>query len=230
MMFGEAGYQMMKQSIMVLVLVLQLSACGYQFMAGGPGPFISDTAETERLKVLQANAPRLIVSRMQNNSFQANVGRDYTKFLRREFQAGSGARMVSEISQADLQLNSSIVSVTFPSITFSQSQTAETRVVVTVAAAVEDVRTKQVLWSQRATSYAEYFVTNDLQFNQVLQRRAIEQAGEYIASDLADRFLIFLESRFFSSQEGSREGESQRSTLSPTPSNLEPGQSEPHSE
>lgn len=192
---------MVKQSLIVLMLMLQLSACGYQFLAGGPGPFISETADTERLKELQANAPHLMVLMVQNNSFEANVAQKYTEFLRREFQAGSGARMVSDASAADLQLKSSIVSVTFPSITFSQTQTAERRAVVTVAASVEDVRTRQVVWSQHATSSSEYFVTNDLQFNQVLQRRAVDQAGEYIASDLADRFLIYLESKSSSAQD-----------------------------
>lgn len=186
---------MVRQFLIVVMLMLQLSACGYQFTAGGPGPFLGNSSEAERLKELQANAPHLIVLMMQNNSFEANVARNYTEFLRREFLAGSGAKIVSEPSAADLQLKSSIVSVTFPSITFSQRQTAESRAVVTVAAEVEDVRTRQVVWSQRATSSSEYFVTNDLQFNLVLQRRAVDQAGEYIASDLADRFLIYLESR-----------------------------------
>ena len=186
---------MRRHCFIVIVLLLQLSACGYQFQAGGPGPFLGNSAEAERLKEIQANAPRLLVLMMQNNSFEANVARNYTEFLRREFQAGSGANIVTEPAAADLQLKSSIISVTFPSITFSQRQTAESRAVVTVAASVEDMRTRQVVWSQRATSSSEYFVTNDLQFNQVLQRRAVEQAGEYIASDLADRFLMFLETR-----------------------------------
>jgi hypothetical protein len=37
-------------------------------------------------------------------------------------------------------------------------------------------------------------VTNDLQFNRVLQNRALEQAGRYVAEDLASRFLMQLES------------------------------------
>jgi hypothetical protein len=37
-------------------------------------------------------------------------------------------------------------------------------------------------------------VTSDLQFNRVLQNRALEQAGRFIAEDLASRFLLQLES------------------------------------
>jgi hypothetical protein len=37
-------------------------------------------------------------------------------------------------------------------------------------------------------------VTTDLQFNRALQNRALEQAGRFIAEDLASRFLLQLES------------------------------------
>lgn len=38
------------------------------------------------------------------------------------------------------------------------------------------------------------FLTQDLQFNRVLQNRALEQAGRFIAEDLASRFLLFIDS------------------------------------
>jgi hypothetical protein len=50
-----------------------------------------------------------------------------------------------------------------------------------------------VVWSHLAKGQAEFFVTSDLQFNRVLQNRALEQAGQYIAEDLASRFLVQLE-------------------------------------
>ena len=37
------------------------------------------------------------------------------------------------------------------------------------------------------------FLTQDLQFNRVLQNRALEQAGRFVAEDLASRFLLFLD-------------------------------------
>jgi hypothetical protein len=45
-----------------------------------------------------------------------------------------------------------------------------------------------------AKGESEFFVTSDLQFNRVLQNRALEQAGKYIAEDVASRFLFQLES------------------------------------
>ena len=50
------------------------------------------------------------------------------------------------------------------------------------------------MWSHLAKGASEFFVTTDLQFNRVLQNRALEQAGRYIAEDLASRFLMQLES------------------------------------
>jgi hypothetical protein len=50
------------------------------------------------------------------------------------------------------------------------------------------------VWAQTSKGASEFFVTTDLQFNRVLQNRALEQAGRFIAEDLASRFLLQLES------------------------------------
>ena len=59
---------------------------------------------------------------------------------------------------------------------------------------VEETRTKRLVWAQMAKGASEFYVTSDLQFNRVLQNRALEQAGRFIAEDLASRFLLQLES------------------------------------
>jgi HJR/Mrr/RecB family endonuclease len=59
---------------------------------------------------------------------------------------------------------------------------------------VEETRTKRLVWAQSAKGASEFYVTPDLQFNRVLQNRALEQAGRFIAEDLASRFLLQLES------------------------------------
>jgi hypothetical protein len=50
------------------------------------------------------------------------------------------------------------------------------------------------VWTQTSKASSEFFVTPDLQFNRVLQNRALEQAGRLVAEDLASRFLLHLES------------------------------------
>ena len=59
---------------------------------------------------------------------------------------------------------------------------------------VEETRTKRLVWTQMAKGSSEFYVTPDLQFNRVLQNRALEQAGRFVAEDLASRFLLQLES------------------------------------
>ncbi len=62
-----------------------------------------------------------------------------------------------------------------------------------VAIRVEQVRTRSVVWTQIVKGASEFFITQDLQLNRTLQNRAMEQAGRFIAADLAARFLLQLE-------------------------------------
>lgn len=117
----------------------------------------------------------------------------YTNYLREEFSAGSGAQVVSDSEAADLVLTGQILSVIVPTLSFSSTATLESRTEVVVLARVEDVRSRKVVWSQVVKGAAEFFVTPDLQFNRALQNRAIEQAGRFVAADLAARFLLQLE-------------------------------------
>lgn len=134
---------------------------------------------------------------LKNNSFEPNLEFKYTRYLRQAMQSAGSAEFVDDDVSADFILEGAIVSVTLPSLAFSRTQTQESRVMVTVAVSIRDRRTRKIRWSQTGSSTAEFFVgatsTGDaetgLQFNRVLQDRAIEQAGQLVAADLADRFL-----------------------------------------
>lgn len=166
-----------------------LTACGYQFRVEGAGPTIGGVSAT----VSQEPPPRLIIRTLLNNSFEPNVEMRYTNYLREEFSAGSGAQVVSDSEAADLVLTGQILSVIVPTLSFSSTATLESRTEVVVLARVEDVRSRKVVWSQVVKGASEFFVTPDLQFNRALQNRAIEQAGRFVAADLAARFLLQLE-------------------------------------
>ncbi len=175
----------------VVVMALVLASCGYQFRVEGAGPTIGGKSAAEAQA--QANAPTLSVVNFDNRSFEPNLEVKYTKYTRHEFAAGSGARVVTGSEPTDLTLKGQIMSVIIPSLTFSIDQTLESRVTVLVAASVEENRTKKVIWNQLLTASSEFFVTRDLQFNRVLQNRALEQAGQFIAQDLAARFQNHLD-------------------------------------
>ncbi|MBS0183439.1 MAG: hypothetical protein JSS39_13635 [Nitrospira sp.] len=173
-----------------------LAACGYQFRVEGAGPTIGGTSATSS----QEPPPRLIIRTLINGSFEPNLEMRYTNYLRDEFSAGSGAQVVPESEAADLVLTGQILSVIMPTLSFTRAQTLESRTEVVVLARVEDARSKKVVWSQVVKGASEFFITTDLQFNRVLQNRAIEQAGRLVAADLAARFLLQLETGAFTKQ------------------------------
>jgi len=170
-----------------------VAGCGYQFQVEGQGPTIgAAAAQSGENKALA----KLAIPIFENKSFEPNLELKYTDYSRKEFAAGSGAQVVNASESPDLVLKGQILSVVLPTLVFSITEgTQESRATATVRVTVEDARTGKVIWTQNATASSEFFVSNDLQFNRVLQTRAEEQAGRLIAADLAVRFLNFLETR-----------------------------------
>jgi hypothetical protein len=136
----------------------------------------------------------LVVQTLENRTFEPNLETRYTNYLRHEFSSGSGAQVVADSEAADLVLSGQILSVLLPTLSFTQTTTLESRAEVVVIVKVEETRTQRVVWTQVAKGASEFYVTPDLQFNRVLQNRALEQAGRFVAEDLASRFLLQLES------------------------------------
>jgi outer membrane lipopolysaccharide assembly protein LptE/RlpB len=180
----------MSYCLLPIASCLFLAACGYQFRVEGAGPTIGG----EAVAPSTTPPPRVIIRTLQNMSFEPNLETRFTNYIRHEFSSGSGAQVVTGNDAADLVLTGQILSVSLPTLSFTQTTTLESRAEVVVAIKVEETRTKRVVWTQTARGASEFFVTSDLQFNRVLQNRALEQAGRYIAEDLASRFLLQLES------------------------------------
>ncbi|MCA9499842.1 MAG: LPS assembly lipoprotein LptE [Nitrospirales bacterium] len=175
------------------VMLLCLSAgCGYQFTVEGPGPVVGGSAGL----VAQGPPVRLVFPVLKNNSFEPNLEFKYTRYVRQALQSVGSAEFVEDAS-ADFVMEGAILGISLRSLAFTRTQTQESRVTVRVLLRVKDRKTGKVRWSQTGTSTAEFFVgatsTSDsergLQFNRVLQDRAVEQAGQQVAADLADQFL-----------------------------------------
>ncbi len=192
--------------IVVSIVLVVLPGCGYRFSVEGPGPRIGGGSVSER-----AGQPvRLVIRDLRNNTFQSNLEFACTRYLREQFAVSSGAQVVAEDAQADYVMTGEIVSVTVPSLTFSAGQTRERRVNVVVRVTVAHRQTGENLWAETATGTGEFFVNrapeiedrqDQIQFNRVLQDRALEQAGQAAAETLAAAFWaardqgIFSESR-----------------------------------
>ncbi|MGH7216852.1 MAG: LPS assembly lipoprotein LptE [Nitrospiraceae bacterium] len=174
-----------------LICLTLLVGCGYQFRVEGAGPTIGNATATSSST---SPPPRLVIRTLENKSFEPNLETRYTNYLRHEFSSGSGAQVVSETDAADLVLSGQILSVIVPSLSFTQTTTLESRTEVVVIVKVEETRTQRLVWAETAKGASEFYVTSDLQFNRALQNRALEQAGRFIAEDLASRFLLQLES------------------------------------
>ncbi len=177
-------------ALVLMLLPMSASGCGYQFRVEGSGPTIGGSTASAS----QEPQPRMVIRTLENRSFEPNLETRYTNYMRREFSSGSGTQVVPDSEAADFVLTGQILSVSVPTISFSQTATLESRTEVIVAVRVEETRTKRVVWLQTAKGTSEFYVTSDLQFNRALQNRAMEQAGEYAAADLAARFLMHLES------------------------------------
>jgi len=168
---------------------LGLAACGYQFRVEGAGPTIGGSSAPK------THAPRLQIVNFENLSFEPNIEMRYTGYVRREFSQASGARVVNDGEPADLILKGKILGVSLPTINFSLQGTFEGRVTANVTVTVEEARTGKKVWTQSVAASSEFFMTDDLQFNRVLQTRATEQAGRLAAADLAMRFQNFMDLR-----------------------------------
>ena len=169
---------------------LGLAGCGYQFRVEGAGPTIGGSSASP-----EANTTRIRITNFENLTFEPNIELRYTGYVRREFAQASGARVVNDGEPADMILKGRIEGVSLPTINFSLQGTFEGRITVTLTATVEDVKTGKKVWTQGIAASSEFFMTDDLQFNRVLQTRALEQAGRLAATDLAMRFQNFLDLR-----------------------------------
>ena len=185
-----------------MVMLISLVSCGYQFGVEGQGPVIGEK------EVVQTKGPpiRLAIDPLQNRTFERDLEIKYSRYLRQEFTVSSGAEVVKTPQEADYLMRGAIESVSLPSLTFTQTQTQESRVSVKVKVEVKNRRTGKILWVQTSNGTGEFFVNatpaaeggqRGLQFNRILQNRALEQAGLEVAADLSDRFLIAREKGVF---------------------------------
>ena len=177
-------------SAMGCLLAMNVSSCGYQFRVQGAGPTIGGETESE---IKRPQALRLAILPIVNSTYEPNFEIKMANYLRREFSSGAGAEIVGPSVRADLFLSGQIMQISVPTLSFDQTTTFESRVEMLVSVRIEEAKTRRLVWAQVSKGTSEFFLTRDLQFNRVLQNRALEQAARFIAEDLASRFLLFQE-------------------------------------
>ena len=168
-----------------------LLGCGYQFRVQGSGPTVggADAGATKA-----GPPPRMAIRTFENRTFEANLEIKITNYMRREFSGGTGTQIVGESEPADLLMTGQVLGILLPTLSFDQTTTFENRVELLISVKIQEMRTKRVVWTQVIKGQSEFFITGDLQFNRVLQNRALEQASRFAAEDVASRYLVYLES------------------------------------
>lgn len=204
--------------VVVLLVLASLLGCGYRFSVEGPGPRIGGGSAPRA----EGPSVRLAIQDVANRTFYRDLESAYTDYMRQEFAVGSGAQVVAEAAQAEYVIKGEIVSVTVPSLTFSTAQIRESRVHAVVRVTVERRSTGSVLWTKTATGTGEFFVNRAadvegsqdvIQFNQVLQDRALEQAGQEAMERLAAAFWHAWDQGTFSSAQPSSSRDSSSTSL-----------------
>lgn len=188
----------------VLMVLAALIGCGYRFSVEGPGPRIGGGSAPRA----EGPSVRLAIQDVANRTFYRDLESAYTDYMRQEFAVSSGAQVVADPAQADYVIKGEIVSVTVPSLTFSTAQIRESRVHAVVRVTVEHRSAGNVPWTKTATGTGEFFVNRAadvegsqdvIQFNRVLQDRALEQAGQEAMERLAAAFWHAWDQGTFSS-------------------------------
>ena len=181
--------------ILLLVLSILVVGCGYRFSVEGPGPTVGGATVSRS----QGPPVRIVVQEFANKTFHPNLESIYTSFVQQQLATTGGVEVLYDQTMGDLLMKGEIVSVTIPSLTFSATETQESRVTVVVRVTVERRQTGTIVWGHTARGSGEFFVGGSpdigggeasLQFNQVLQDRALEQAGQRIAESIAANFSI----------------------------------------
>ncbi|MCX5728335.1 MAG: LPS assembly lipoprotein LptE [Nitrospirae bacterium] len=149
----SSGLVPLAPCLLPLACCLLLVGCGYQFRVEGAGPTIGGAAATSSPA---SPPPRLIVRTLENKSFEPNLETRYTNYLRHEFSSGSGAQIVTDTEAADLVLSGQILSVSVPTLSFSQTTTLDRRTEVVVMVKVEETRTKRLVWAQTSKGASEF--------------------------------------------------------------------------
>ncbi|HJR76479.1 MAG TPA: LPS assembly lipoprotein LptE [Nitrospiraceae bacterium] len=173
------------------LLTMNIAGCGYQFRVQGAGPTVGGA---EAKPASTTPPPRMAIRTFDNRTYEANLEVKLTNYIRREFSGGTGTQIVGESEPADLLMTGQVLGILLPTLSFDQTTTFESRVELLISVRVQEMRTKRIVWSQILKGQSEFFITQDLQFNRVLQNRALEQAGKFVAEDAASRYLVFLES------------------------------------
>jgi outer membrane lipopolysaccharide assembly protein LptE/RlpB len=165
--------------LMVFLLLLLLSSCGYHF--SGTGGIVPEGAKTIAVPVFF------------NATSEPYVDVEVTQAVVDEFIV-DGRLRVTGLDEAALALRGRVLKFEVSPLSYNaQAYVQQYRVHLTVEATLEDLRTKKILWQERGISsnfIADYAVSiGDIRLTRIAKETAIKKASQDIAWTLRSRVL-----------------------------------------
>jgi outer membrane lipopolysaccharide assembly protein LptE/RlpB len=161
--------------VVVPVLLLFLSSCGYHLsgLSDGPIPLHG----------------KIAIPFFVNATEEPIIEEEITPVVRREF-IRDGRLEVTDGPAAGYVLEGRIESYQEVPLSFDRQQNVlEYRVVLTVTVRLMKREATAVLWDEKITATAEYPVTSDVMATRLAKRRAVEEAARNLAEDAVDHML-----------------------------------------
>jgi outer membrane lipopolysaccharide assembly protein LptE/RlpB len=155
------------------LLFLTLLGCGYHLEGRGTS--------------LPPEIGRIAIPTMRNQTLEAGIEDVFTRALIREFNLDGRLKTVRE-EQADAVLEGSILDFSTSSVSYDATGLAlENRIQVTLALALRDVGTGEILWEDASLpDFKEYRVGSTALDNEARKREAVEEIARQMAETIHD--------------------------------------------
>jgi outer membrane lipopolysaccharide assembly protein LptE/RlpB len=167
--------------VLALLATMLLSSCGYHF--SGTGAIVPEGMKT------------LAVPVFFNATNEPYVDVEVTQAVVEEFMTDGRLRIVS-VEEADLALRGRITRYEVIPLSYTpQSFVQQYRVRIIVAASLEDIRSKKILWKEQGiesnfiSDYAVKYGDNMIRDTRTEKDAAIKKASQDIAWTLRSRVL-----------------------------------------
>ena len=169
---------MLKNSLLIALLALALSGCGYTM------------SRSSQESAPAAAGHKVYVPMFANDTFEPLVEADVTAALKDEL-ALDGRWTITDSADADLLVTGRVKTVDQQPLSYDkQERILEYRVRLEVDVKVTDVRTQKVLWKDAAMeSSSAYRVTEDVTKGKISKGEAIKKASKGFAEEFVIKAL-----------------------------------------
>ena len=160
--------------LILSVLLLLLTSCGYQFVGGG---------------YLNSDVTRVAMGTMDNKSSETGAGVIFTNALIKEIMEKTDTKLLDD-AKAVAVLKGKINAITFATLSrYNTQAVVERRVSANVDMQLVD-KDKQIIWSvKNFTSHEEYKVSEDKVTDESNKRDALNKIALRTAEKLVSRMM-----------------------------------------